>query len=177
MSFFIAMKNRRAMAGYWHPQAIISERHEFLIVSRSGGRNEYLSISNAGASTGEEEEAPSDLRPDLVILATLVSQGLDGGEIFLVERDVPEGAKVSGRHIGGDGYLLLQDSASGLRIRGAARLRPGPETRRAHDRCLLLGENEPGATVHVDATYIPWSREVLPSGFRNGRAPRFLGDG
>jgi hypothetical protein len=41
VSFFVAMQNRRAVASYWHPQSIVSESDEFLIVSRSGGRNEF----------------------------------------------------------------------------------------------------------------------------------------
>ena len=162
VSFFIAMRNRRAMASYWHPQTIISVDHEFLVVSRSGGRNEYLCISNAGACTGQEQEAPSDLEPGLVILATLVSQGPNGGEIFLIERDIPEGVAVHGTHIGGDGYLLLDESRETVTMKGAARLRPGPRTRSAASRCFLLGKGEPGAAIHFDAVYVPWAREILP---------------
>jgi hypothetical protein len=165
LSFYIAMQNRRAMASYWHPQTIISESHEFLIVSRSGGRNEYLSISNAGASTGLEAEAPTGLRPDLVILATLVSQGLDGGEIFLIERDLPAGVVVEGEHVGGDGYLLLTEAQDAITLKGAARLRSTSQTRDVQRRCLLLQPEEPGVTVHFDAVYVPWAREVLPGWF------------
>ena len=170
MSFFIAMRNRRAMASYWHPQTIIGEGHEFIVVSRSGGRNEYLWISNAGACTGQEREAPSDLEPGLVIFATLVSQGLNGGEIFLIEREVPKGATVTGTHIGGDGYLLLDESGEGgVTIKGAARLRAGPRIRRGSGLCVLLEEGQPGATVHFDAVYVPWAREVLPDRFDGRR--------
>ncbi len=173
MSFFIAMHNRRAMASYWHPQTIISEDHEFIVVSRSGGRNEYLWISDAGACTGQEREAPSDLEPGLVIFATLVSQGLNGGEIFLIEREVPEGVTVKGMHIGGDGYLLLDEAGEdGVTIKGAARLRPSPGERRAKGLCSLLQEGQPGATVHFDAVHVPWAREVLPDGFDGRRRSR-----
>ncbi|MEM9973400.1 MAG: hypothetical protein AAF771_04410 [Pseudomonadota bacterium] len=165
MTFFIAMQNRRATASYWHPQTIITERNEFLIVSRSGGRNEFLSISNAGACTGLESEAPSRLSPDLVLCATLVSQGPDGGEMFLVERSPPEGSKIRGQFIGGDGYFFLEQTGQTLALRGSARLKPGARTRAAAERCLLLGENEPGATVHFSAAYVPWDNELLPSEF------------
>ena len=169
MSFFVAMQNRRATASYWHPQTIISERSEFLIVSRSGGRNEFLSISNAGACTGLEDMAPPELNPDLVLCATLVSQGPDGGEVFLVERKPPKGIDVQGSFLGGDGYFYLQQTDESLTLRGATRLRPGRRTEAVADRCLLLGDNEPGATVHFKAAYIPWESELLPSGFANGR--------
>ena len=170
MSFFIAMQNRRAMATYSHPQTIISEGYEFIVVSRSGGPNDHLSISNAGASTGLESEAPSDLRPDFEILATLVSQGPDGGEIFLVEREVPPGGNAGKGFVGGDGYVVLRQGGEGISITGAVRLRPGPETEVARTRCFLLADGEAGATLHFEARYIPWSREVLPSG-PNGAPP------
>ena len=165
MTFFVAMQNRRATASYFHPQTIISERNEFLIVSRSGGRSEHLSISNAGASTGLEAEAPKELEADLVILATLVSQGPDDGEVFLVERDPPEDIGPPGRFIGGDGYVYLRQSKDRLSLQGSVRFRPGPRTRPAANSCMLLSENEPGATVHFSASYVPWTRELLPTGF------------
>ena len=171
MTFYIAMQNRRATASYYHPQTIISERNEFLIVSRSGGRSEILSVSNAGASTGFEAEAPDKLMPDLLVLATLVSQGPDGGEMFLVERDPLENFAPEGRFVGGDGYFYLREGNGAMALKGALRLRPGPRTRPAAKQCLLLAENEPGATVHVDAAYVPWARELLPGGFKGGGAP------
>ena len=168
MSFFIAMQNRRAVASYWHPQSIVSESDEFLIVSRSGGRNEFLRISNAGASGGTEKEAPTGLRPDLVMVATLVSQGLDGGEIFLVERTKPEGLDIEGRFLGGDGYLLLTESPEGIALKGSARIRSGRKAAAVLGHCVFFANDEPGATVHFDARYLPWVREVLPGGFRGG---------
>lgn len=168
MTFYIAMQNRRATASYLHPQTIISERNEFLIVSRSGGRSEILSVSNAGASTGFEAEAPEKLMPDLVVLATLVSQGPDGGEVFLVERDPLENFDPGGRFVGGDGYFYLREDNSTVTLKGSVRLTPGPHTREAASQCLLLSQDEPGATVHVDAAYLPWARELLPGGFKGG---------
>lgn len=168
MSFFIAMLNRRATASYWYPQTIISERNEFLIVSRSGGGNEFLSISSAGVCTGLEDEAPSRLSPDLVVCATFVSQGPDGADVFIVEHEPPQGCDVKGNFVGGDGYFLLDQSSNHLRLRGSARFKPGVRTRAVAERCLLLGENEPGAAVHFSASYIPWDAELLPSGFESG---------
>jgi hypothetical protein len=166
VSFFVAMQNRRAVASYWHPQSIVSESDEFLIVSRSGGRNEFLRISNAGASSGIEKEAPTGLRPDLVMVATLVSQGLDGGEIFLVERRKPEGVDLEGHFVGGDGYLLLAESAHDITLKGSARIRSGRKAAAVLGHCVFFANDEPGATVHFDARYVPWVREVLPGGFR-----------
>jgi hypothetical protein len=170
VSFFIAMQNRRGVASYWHPQSIVSESDEFLIVSRSGGRNEFLRISNAGASSGTESEAPTGLRPDLVMVATLVSQGLDRGEIFLVERSKPEAVEVDGRFIGGDGYLLLMEDGDGVSLKGSARIRSDRRTAAVLGRCVFFANDEPGATVHFDARYIPWVHEVLPGGFWAGGA-------
>ena len=167
MTFFIAMRNRRAMASYLHPQTIIRECCEFLMVTRSGGQNEFLSISNAGASTGIEDEAPLELNPDLSIFATLVSQGQNNTEIFIVERNIPFGQEVRGHHVGGDGYIFLQQSEHLFSLKGAVRLKPDMKTRLLGDRCLLLAENEPGATIHFDASYVSWSRELLPYGFSN----------
>ena len=171
MSFFIAMQNRRAVASYWHPQSIVSESDKFLIVSRSGGRNEFLRISNAGASSGIEKEAPTGLRPDLVMVATLVSQGLDGGEIFLLERRKPEGLDIEGRFVGGDGYLLLVEGARGITLKGSARIRSGRKAAAVLGHCVFFANDEPGATVHFDARYMPWVHEVLPGGFE-GRTAR-----
>lgn len=174
MSFFIAMQNRRGVASYWHPQSIVSESDEFLIVSRSGGRNELLSISNAGACSGTETEAPTGLRPGLCMVATLVSQGPDRGEIFLVERAKPEGAEIDGRFIGGDGYLLLTEGAEGVTLRGSARIRSDANTATVLGRCVFFANDEPGATVHFDARYLPWVHEVLPGGFGMGGARKEL---
>jgi hypothetical protein len=134
-----------------------------------------LSISNAGASTGLESEAPSDLRPDFEILATLVSQGPDVGEIFLVEREIPRGAQAGEGFVGGDGYVVLRQFGGEISITGAVRLRPGRETEVARTRCFLLADGESGATLHFEAKHIPWSREVLPSG--PGSGPRPLSSG
>jgi hypothetical protein len=172
LSFFVAMQSRRAVASYWHPQSIVSECNEFLIVSRSGERNEFLHVSNAGASSGSETKAPTGLRPEFVLVATLVSQGLHGGEIFLVERTCPRAVRVEGRHIGGDGYFLLTEEGGTLSLRGSARIRADGRTSRLLDRCVLFAANEPGAVVHVDARHIPWVREVLPVGGRPG--PRLI---
>ena len=171
MSFFIAMQNRRGVASYWHPQSIVRESSEFLIVSRSGGQNELLRISTAGASSGIETEAPTGLRPDLVMVATLVSQGPDGGRIFLVERTRPEGIEIEGRFVGGDGYLLLTEAEDRITLRGSARIRSDRKTAAILDRCVFFANEEPGATVHLDARYLPWVNEVLPAGFRGGRVP------
>ena len=43
------------------------------------------------------------------MVATLVSQGQDRGEIFLVERSRPDGVEIDGRFVGGDGYVLLTE--------------------------------------------------------------------
>lgn len=172
MSFFIAMQNRRGVASYWHPQSIVSESDEFLIVSRSGGRNEFLCISNAGASGGTEREAPTGLRPDLVMIATLVSQGLNGGEIFLVERKKPDTVEIEGCFIGGDGYLLLTEAAEGVTLRGSVRIRSGRKNAAVLGHCIFFANDEPGATVHFDARHIPWVHEVLPGGFPKGTATR-----
>jgi len=171
VSFFIAMHNRRGVASYWHPQSIVNESDEFLIVSRSGGRNEFLRISSAGATSGTETEAPTGLRPDLVMVATLVSQGLNGGEIFLVERKIPQGVTVEGRFVGGDGYLLLTEGEAGITLKGSARIRSGRKTTAVLGHCVFFANDEPGATVHFDARYLPWVHEVLPGGFRKGPAP------
>lgn len=172
MTFFIAMQNRRAVASYLHPQTIIRECREFIMVARSGGKNEYLSISNAGASTGIEGQAPQELSPDLSVFATLVSQGPNNTEIFVVERNLPEGQEVFGQHVGGDGYFFLSQSEDLVSLKGAVRLKPDMKTRSLENRCMLLAENEPGATIHFDATYVPWSRELLPCGLRNDPQPQ-----
>jgi hypothetical protein len=174
VSFFIAMQNRRGVASYWHPQSIVSESDEFLIVSRSGGRNELLCISNAGACSGTETEAPTGLRPGLCMVATLVSQGPDRGEIFLVERSKPDGAEIDGRFIGGDGYLLLTEGAETISLRGSARIRSDANTATVLGRCVFFANDEPGATVHFEAHYLPWVHEVLPGGFASGTARKGL---
>lgn len=162
MSFFVAMQNWRTTASYWQPETVVSERSEFLIVARSGERNQFLSIASAGTCLGSETEAPPRLSPDLAILATLVSRGVNGGELFLVERELPGGAAVQGHLVSGDGYVLLHEDR--LCLTGAVRLRPGAGTRPVGD-CVLLAANEPGATVHLKARYVPWCDELLPPGF------------
>jgi hypothetical protein len=175
LSFFIAMQNRRAVASYWHPQSIVSESNEFLIVSRSGARNEFLHISNAGASSGIETKAPTDLRPDLVVVATLVSQGLHGGEIFLVERTCPETVRVEGRYVGGDGYFLLSEQDDTITLRGSARIRADRTTSPLLQGCVFFANSEPGAVVHINARHVPWVREVLP--VSGPRGPRIVDRG
>ncbi|MEM6579023.1 MAG: hypothetical protein AAF678_11060 [Pseudomonadota bacterium] len=165
VTFLVAMQNRRAVASYLHPQTILSERNEFLIVSRSGGKNQFLSVSNAGACTGFEDEAPKGIQPELFMCATLISQGPDGEQVFLIEQAQPETFEAKGRFVGGDGYCVLSPSPSGLFLQGAARLKPGALSAAAADKCVLLGDGEAGAALHFDAAYIPWADEVLPPGF------------
>ncbi|MEM6482661.1 MAG: hypothetical protein AAF922_08495 [Pseudomonadota bacterium] len=165
MTFLVAMQNRRAVASYLHPQTILSERNEFIIVSRSGGKNQFLSVSNAGACTGFEDEAPKGIQPELFMCATLISQGPDGEQVFIIEQAKPDKVEAKGRFVGGDGYFFLSPSPSGLFLQGAARVKPGPLSKAASDKCILLRENEAGAALHFSAAYIPWSDELLPPGF------------
>ncbi|MEM8774022.1 MAG: hypothetical protein AAGF53_03255 [Pseudomonadota bacterium] len=128
-----------------------------------------MSVSNAGACTGLESEAPQGLSPDLVMCATLISQGPDGRDVYVVEQSAPDGFDTKGTFIGGDGYFTLDFSGESLNLSGSARFKPGPRTRAAADRCILLGDNEPGATVHFNAAYVPWRDELLPNNFWTDR--------
>ncbi len=161
MSYLIAMLNRRAKATHLHPQTFMSDDNEFLIVSRSGGRNEFLTISNAGACSGrEEEEAPAELTPETVLHATLVSQGHETGDIFVVEREKRRSHDDKTLHLAGDGYILLRQTENQVRLTGAARLWPGSHP---HPDAAL-----PCATVEFDAIYVPWAFERPPVGFIRG---------
>ncbi|MEL7259637.1 MAG: hypothetical protein AAFN80_17695 [Pseudomonadota bacterium] len=104
--------------------------------------------------------------------ATLVSQGPNGQYVFIVEQNVPDGFEAKGTFIGGDGYFALEYSGASVSLKGAARFKPGPRTSAASPHCVLLGENEPGATVHFNAEYVPWQDELLPSNF-GGPSARF----
>lgn len=165
MTFCIAMQNRRAVATYWRPNTIISQLSEYLIVSRSRGKNTFLSISNAGACTGLENEAPQGLSPDLVMCATLISQGPNGQEIFVVEKTAPDGFEYKGSFVGADGYFSLECSDGNVTLTGATRFKSGSRKDSNFANCILLGENEPGATVHFKASYVPWQGELLPAEF------------
>ena len=170
MTFLVAMQNRRAVASYLHPQTILSERKEFIIVSRSGGKNQFLSVSNAGASTGFEEEAPKGIQPELSLCATLISQGPDGEQVFLIEQVQPDTFEPKGIFVGGDGYCVLSPSSEGLSLQGAVRIKPGRFSAAA-DQCILLGNDEAGAALHFSAAYVPWADEVLPPGFSRSYNP------
>jgi hypothetical protein len=95
--------------------------------------------------------------------ATLISQGPNTLETFIVEQTAPDGFTPKGRFIGGDGYFRLDTAGGGFTLEGSARFKPGPRTSAAADRCILLGDNEPGATVHFHAHYLPWQNELLPN--------------
>ena len=165
------MQNRRAVASYLHPQTILSERNEFLIVSRSGGKNQFLSVSNAGACTGLEEEAPPGIQPELSMCATLISQGPEGEQVFLIEQVQPDAVEVKGEFVGGDGFFFLSPSPSGMSLQGAARVKPGSLSAAATRQCVLLRDDEPGAALHFSADYVPWSDELLPPGFSRPDTP------
>lgn len=167
MSFFIAMHNRRAMAKLDNPRTIISESNEFLIVSRSGGCNQFLCVSNAGACTDLEVSAPGGLIPAYGIYATLVLQNTLDGDLFLVEQDVSNAPDHSGTMLGGDGYLLLRQSDKQISLSGAVRVKETDSTVGKLPRCMPFDEPDPGATIYLNATYLPWDKEVLP--------PRFTG--
>lgn len=177
MTFFIAMHNRRAMAKINNPRAIISECNEFLIVSRSGGSNEFLSVSNAGACKDFEASAPDDLAPDFGIFATLVSQNNLEGDLFLVERDTSNGPERTGITLGGDGYLLLRQNENRISLHGAVRIKDGNQNVQALGHCLFFDEPDPGATVFLNASYLPWERELLPGGFSKPDDPTYSEQG
>lgn len=168
MSFFIAMHNRRATASFYHPQSIISERSEFLIVARSGERNQYLSISVAGQCTGLEQHAPSELKPANVFLATLVSQGTNGQETFIVESVAPERPIQNGSFVAGEGFFVLSEDDQDIVLKGTVRLQPGVLEHPAATGAHLMFEEDDGAVLHFDASYLPWSEELVPGGFRRG---------
>ncbi|WP_120499077.1 hypothetical protein [Roseovarius sp. EL26] len=174
MSFFIAMQNQRAIASYHHPQTILARYNEFLIVKRSGKKNEFLSISNAGACLEREHEAPMELTADLAIFSTFVSQGPNESELFIVDRKLPDGQETIGHHVGGDGCVFLQQSGDTISLGGVIRLESGTQTGSHRNDCPLLAANEPGIVAHFDATYVPWSRELLPYDFNSDRYPRNL---
>lgn len=165
MTFFIAMQNRRAMAQFDNPRTIISECNEFLIVSRSGGCNKFLTISNAGACADFEVSAPRNLVSVFGIFATLVLQNTFDGELFLVERDTSNFPDRPGIMLGGDGYLVLHQSENEIRLSGAVRIKNGNENTEALKGCLSFAEPDPGATIYLNASYLPWEREILPTGF------------
>ncbi|WP_370402470.1 hypothetical protein [Sulfitobacter sp. JB4-11] len=165
MTFFIAMQNRRAMAKFDNPRTIISESNEFLIVSRSGGCNQFLSVSNAGACTDLEVSAPGGLIPAFGIFATLVLQNTFDGDLFLVERDTSRAPSPSKTTLGGDGYLLLYQSDNQISLTGAVRIQERDDMPEALRQCLPFDEPDPGATLYFNASYLPWEREILPSGF------------
>lgn len=171
MSFFIAMQSQRATASYLHPQTLLHRDTEFLVVKRSGYHNEYLSVSTAGRSCLEDVEAPAHLRPDLTLSATLASKGPDESELFVIERTLPEGHRLKGLHIVGDGCLFLRQSDHEISLYGVARLKAEDQDDLLRQRCQLFGVNEPGAAIHFKATQIPWSRELLPGGFRRNQPP------
>lgn len=168
MSFFIAMHNRRAMAKLDNPRTIISESNEFLIVSRSGGCNQFLSVSNAGACSELEVSAPGGLIPEFGIYATLVLQNTLEGDLFLVEQDLANAPSHPGTTLGGDGYLLLRQSENQITLSGAVRVKQSDEVSRVMPRCVPFDEPDPGATLYVHATYLPWEKEILPSRFSDG---------
>lgn len=175
MTFFIAMHNRRAMAKFDNPRTIISECNEFLIVSRSGGCNQFLCVSNAGACKDLEVSAPGGLIPVFGIYATLVLQNTFDGELFLVESEISNAPDFPGITVGGDGYLLLRQSNRGISLNGAVRIKDRDGTTEDFPQCLLFDEPDPGATLYLDANYVPWEREVLPAGFSHPDQTSFLG--
>lgn len=168
MSFFIAMHNRRAMAKLDNPRTIISEYNEFLIVSRSGGCNQFLSVSNAGACSELEVSAPGGLIPEFGIYATLVLQNTLDGDLFLVEQDLSNAPSHPGTTLGGDGYLLLRQSDTQINLTGAIRVKETDATAKALAGCIPFDEPDPGVTLYVNATYLPWEREILPPRFHGG---------
>lgn len=167
MSFFIAMQSQRATASYQHPQTLLHHYNEFLVVKRSGHHNEYLSVSTAGHSSVDDAEAPAHLRPDLTLSATFASKGPDDSELFVIERTPPEGQRLQGQYIVGDGCLFLRQSPHEISLYGVVRLKAEDQHDPMRQRCQLFGANEPGAMIHFQATHIPWSRELLPGGFQS----------
>lgn len=163
------------MAKFDKPRTIISECNEFLIVSRSGGCNQFLCVSNAGACKDLEVSVPGGLVPVFGIYATLVLQNTFDGELFLVEGETSNAPPFPGITVGGDGYLLLRQSKSGISLSGTVRIKESDGNTEGFPGCVLFDEPDPGATFYLDANYVQWEREILPAGFSQRDQASFVG--
>ena len=172
MGFFVAMRTLRSVASSARPQTVLKGFEEYLIVSRSGELNQFLEVSNAGAAENGEDRAPAHIAPEFVIDASLVGHGTKGDEIFLVDHDRHARPQIDACPLRADGYIRLHCNDSGFWLTGAIRLWPEGQPPKAVEHCMFLGDDEPGATLYLDATYLPWERELLPDGghaeWRNG---------
>ena len=168
MSFRIAMQARRTVSSLCRPHETIDQSYDYLIAQRQHGRDEQLFLSEAGPCAASEAQAPDDLQPRHVMIGTLVSRGpAAGAETFLLNRHIPQAARFHGLFLPADGFLRLTRSSVGLMIFGAARLSWAARTdngfgSQAIARALSDVPNPVGCVLHIDAAYIPWSRESLP---------------
>lgn len=168
MSFTVAMQNRRATASFSSPYQVIDECYEYLIVMRFGEQDQYLSLSNAGASSGFEDSVTTLHSTDQVLTATLVSRGpLPEDSIYLIDPVTPDHLGPGVTHLAADGYLHLICGASVLRLTGAARLSPGAPVGATGPLSGFFGAD--GQTWHYDAAYLPWPEEHRPQNFLNTR--------
>ncbi|MCV6597790.1 MAG: hypothetical protein OIF40_12015 [Mangrovicoccus sp.] len=168
MGFRFAAQNRRTVSSLCHPDEVIDQDYSFCVLHRSHRGGEFLYLYETGDCTGSETRAPDELSLSHAMVASLVSRGPEpGNETFLLNREIPEGAHFEGLFLPAEGFLTLSYASAGPKLSGSIRVscsRPkvAVTTRAAIAHVLLDYGGSEGYVAHFDATYLPWSKEILP---------------
>lgn len=168
MNFRIAMQCRRAASSLCRPHEVIDQSFEYLLAERVSSTAEYILLAEAGPCNGTEAEAPETLKEQHVMIGKLVSRGPEpGNETFLLERHIPQMVRFRGMFLPSEGFLRLRRSSVGTILTGICRLTwADGQFANAADQTIARansgGAEAVGCVQHLDASYIPWAREVLP---------------
>lgn len=167
MSFYVAMQNRTAYASYSHPYLPLSTESRFLIVSRTRGYNQHITIADAGLSHGSDECAPDNLSPIRVLIGTLaVKDDKNSVETFIFNRHKPEGVAFEGAFFPADGFAVLSHQNGYPKLHACGRhahieqYSEGQIT--VTDQTGPVENSIRAFSWHYDAIYLPWVQELLP---------------
>lgn len=158
------MRATIALAPYDRPSALAEGRDQWLIVSRSGARGEFLTIALAGPAEGEPLDAPAALAP-LKTLCGMLAESTDEACTFLLSRVQPEEFSVAGSFFPAEGYARVEGPIGQIRLVARGR---HAHSRGVRDGSIVIADvpsPAPGApdcaSWLVQAVRLPWAGDLV----------------
>jgi hypothetical protein len=165
--FVIAMAANVALAEYARPTVTGRRIRKWMIVSRLGTDNEYLTISTAGAIAGGSDQAPLGLVPINTMLGILLSAEEADESIFLLVRKLPAAMQVAGSFFPSDGYARIHGRGHALRLRSSGRHSHSVGRQDGREIRQDVPDPSPNAkwtmAWHLDGVRRPWTGEFIPA--------------
>lgn len=166
--FVVAMEAMITHALYERPTQRVARRREWVIVSRWGADNEFLSIALTGIEPMADSRVPEGLQP----MTTFLGLRLPGliaarDSCYLMVRHRPADVRVGGVYAPTDGCARLSRVKGSLSLLAAGRYAHSRGEHAGHDVIRDVPDPPPhspdAAAWQIRGTRRPWVGEFYPS--------------